>query len=278
MLVAGRTNQALGIAAGALFALGNMLLLAAISLLGMSAAFPLCIGSAIVVASLFQFRSAQGLWLAAGLILLVGAVVLDIFAVRRKKNPTRVAAPRPGTKGAGKKAPTSTRGIIVGIIAGIVLGCFFPMIYRGFRGDFGLGPYAAVLLVTIALMVSTLVLDLYFMNIAISGEPIGFSAYFTGLPHQHFLGFAGGAIWALGMLAQGLAMSAPATVNLDSAALTIVPLASVLLAVFWGLAKWKEFASAPGRTLLVVSALVFLAGIVLVGLAFRAEATVLPNS
>ena len=30
MLVAGRTNQALGIAAGALFALGNMLLLAAV--------------------------------------------------------------------------------------------------------------------------------------------------------------------------------------------------------------------------------------------------------
>jgi hypothetical protein len=244
----------------------------------MSAAFPLCIGSAIVVASLFQFRSAQGLWLVAGLILLVCAVVLDIFAVRRKKNPTRVATPRPGTKGPGKKAPTSTRGIIVGIIAGVVLGCFFPMIYRGFLCDFGLGPYAAVLLVTISLMVSTLVLNFYFMNIAISGEPIGFSAYFTGLPHQHFFGFAGGAIWALGILAQGLAMSAPATVSLDSAALTIVPLASVLLAVFWGVTKWKEFASAPGRALLVVSALVFLAGIVVVGLAFTAEATVLPNS
>ncbi|HMJ61668.1 MAG TPA: hypothetical protein VK493_07880 [Bryobacteraceae bacterium] len=258
MLVAGRTNQALGLAAGAIFALGNMLLLAAVSLLGMSAAFPLCIGSAVVVGALFQFRSAHGLWLAAGLALLVCAVVLDILAIRRKKIPIR----------AGKKAPTSTRGIVVGIISGVVLGCFFVLLHRGFRGDFGLGPYAALLLVAIALLVSTLVLNLYFMNIAISGVPIGFSAYFTGLPHQHFFGFAGGAIWALGMLAQGLAMSAPATLNFDPAILTIVPLASVLLAVFWGFTKWKE---SPGsaKTLAVASAAVFLCGIVLVGLAVR---------
>ena len=258
MLVSGRTNQAVGLVAGAIFALGNMLLLAAVSLLGMSAAFPLCIGSAVVVGALFQFRSAQGLWLAAGLALLVCAIVLDILAIRRNKIPIR----------AGKKAPTSTRGIVVGIISGVVLGCFFILLYRGFRGDFGLGPYAALLLVAIALLVSTLVLNLYFMNIAISGGPIGFSAYFTGLPHQHFFGFAGGAIWALGMLAQGLAMSAPAALNFDPAILTIVPLASVLLAVFWGFTKWKE---SPGsaKTLAVASAAVFLCGIVLVGLAVR---------
>ena len=258
MLVSGRTNQAIGLAAGAIFALGNMLLLAAVSLLGMSAAFPLCIGSAVVVGALFQFRSAHGLWLAAGLALLVCAVVLDILAIRRNKIPIR----------ASKKAPSSTRGIVVGIIAGVVLGCFFVLLHRGFRGDFGLGPYAGLLLVAIALLVSTLVLNLYFMNIAISGGPIGFSAYFTGLPHQHFLGFAGGAIWALGMLAQGLAMSAPAALNFDPAILTIVPLASVLLAVFWGFTKWKE---SPGsaKTLAVASAAVFLCGIVLVGLAVR---------
>jgi glucose uptake protein len=273
MLVAGRTNQAMGLAAGAIFALGNMLLLAAVSLLGISAAFPLCIGSAVVIAALFQFRSAQGLWLAGGLALLVCAVVVDILAIRRNKKPIRPA----GAKGSAKKAPTSTRGIVVGIISGVVLGCFFVLIHRGFRGDFGLGPYAGLLLVSIALLVSTLVLNLYFMNMAISGAPIGFSAYFTGLPHQHFFGFAGGAVWALGMLAQGLAMSAPAPVDLNSVVLTVVPLASVLLAALWGFAKWKEY---PGgaKTLVVASAVVFLCGVVLVGLAVTAKATALPGS
>ncbi len=273
MLVAGRMNQALGLVAGAVFALGNMLLLAAISLLGMSAAFPLCIGSAVAVAALIQFHGAQGLWLAAGVLSLMVAVVLDIAAIRRNKAPVRAGA----AKGPPKKAPTSTRGIIVGIISGVVLGCFFVIIQRGFRGDFGLGPYAGVLLVSIALLVSTIVLNLYFMNIAISGGPIGFSAYFTGQPHQHFLGFAGGAVWALGMLAQGLAMSAPAPVNLNSALFAVVPLASVLLAMFWGLTKWKEY---PGsaKTLVVASAALFLGGVVLVGVAFTAKTPALPGS
>jgi hypothetical protein len=254
-----------------------MLLLAAVSLLGMSAAFLLCIGSAVVVAALFQFGSAQGLWLIGGLALLVFAVVLDILAIRRRKNPIRAAGTRPGAKGPNKKAPMSTRGIVVGIISGVVLGCFFPLLHRTFQGDFGLGPYAALLLVTIALLVSTLVLNLYFMNIAISGEPIGFNAYFTGLPQQHFLGFAGGAIWALGMLAQGLAMSAPAALDLDPRLVTILPLASVLLVVFWGVVKWKEY---PGgaKILLLVSALVFLGGVAVVGLAVTTLATALPGS
>src|SRR5579875_3253920 len=44
MLVAGRTAQALAIIAGAVFNLGNMLLLAAVGLIGISTAFPLTIG------------------------------------------------------------------------------------------------------------------------------------------------------------------------------------------------------------------------------------------
>jgi glucose uptake protein len=273
MLVAGRTNQAMGIVAGAIFALGNMLLLAAVSLLGMSAAFPLCVGSAVVIAGLFQFRAAQPLWLAVGLALLVCGVILAVFAIRINKTSVRPPSPRPGVRAPEKKPSSGMKGIVTGLISGIALGCFFPIVQRGFSGDFGLGPYAGLLLIAIALLVSTLVLDLYFMNIAIAGGPIGFSAYFTGLPHQHFLGFAGGAVWASGMLAVGLAMSTPATVEVDAALRTFVPLASIALAVFWGFVKWKEFATAPksGRTraLLALSTAVFLGGIALLGLAAR---------
>jgi glucose uptake protein len=271
MLVAGRTNQALGIAAGAVFALGNMLLLAAVSLMGVSGAFLLCIGSAVVVAGLFQLRSGHVSWFVAGLAILVVAVVFNILAIRSNKNSIRAVSPRPGIRGPDKKGPSWKKGIIIGVISGVVLGCSFVMLYRGFRGEFGLGPYAGLLLVTISLLGATIVLDLYFMNIAISGVPIGFGAYFTGLPRQHFLGFAGGAIWAIGMLAQGLAMSAPESAGPDRALKTIVPLASVLLAVFWGLVKWKEFATKPGRTkaLLLASGAIFLGGIVLLGLSAR---------
>ena len=273
MLVAGRTNQALGIMAGAVFALGNMLFLAAISLLGISAAFPLCIGSAVLIGALFQIRSAQPLWLAIGLALLICGVVLAIVAIRIDKASVRAPAPKPGIRAPERKPSRGGKGIIVGVIAGIVLGCFFPIMQRGTSGDFGLGPYAGLLLIAIALLVSTLVLNLYFMNIAISGVPIGFNAYFTGLPRQHFLGFGGGALWAIGMLAAGLAMSVSANVELDAALRIFIPLASVALAVFWGFVKWKEFRATPKsgrvRTLLLMSTVVFLGGIALLGLAAR---------
>ena len=273
MLVAGRTNQALGIAAGALFALGNMLLLATVALLGMSAAFPLCVGSAVVIGALVQFRTAQTVWLAVGLVVVACGVVLAVLAIRINKTAARAPSAKPGVRGPTKKTSPGAKGIATGLISGIVLGCFFPILHRGFRGDFGLGPYAGLLLVTIALLISTLVLNLYFMNIGISGEPIGFGAYFTGLPRQHFLGFAGGGVWAIGMLAVGLALSAPEGLEFDTALQTIVPLASVALAVSWGFVRWKEFATAPkpGRTraFLAGSTLLFLGGIVLVGLASR---------
>src|SRR5579875_4114249 len=55
MLVAGRTAQAFLVGAGFIFNLGNMLLLAAVSMIGFASAFPLSIGLALVVTSLFHF-------------------------------------------------------------------------------------------------------------------------------------------------------------------------------------------------------------------------------
>src|SRR5579875_142197 len=50
MLVAGRGAQVFVVAAGFIFNLGNMLLLASISILGIAGAFPLSIGLAIIIA------------------------------------------------------------------------------------------------------------------------------------------------------------------------------------------------------------------------------------
>jgi glucose uptake protein len=158
----------------------------------------------------------------------------------------------------------STKGIIVGFVGGGVLGAFLPIITRSISGDFGLGAYAGTLMICLGLLPSTIVLNFYFMNIAIHGGPLGFDAYFKGKPRQHFLGFAGGAICALGILAAALGISAPMT---GAAVGFMVPSAAVLLAMFWGFLKWKEFASAPksAKIALFLSGAFFVAGVVLVG-------------
>ncbi len=272
MLVAGRTAQAILIVAGSVFNLGNMLLLAASSLLGVSAAFPLSVGLALIVGSCFNFRPANVLPLTAGIILMLAAVIFDGTACRLRdlvlpKGP--VPKPRTGAKPSRvqPKMKRTTKGLIVAVIGGIMLGVFYPVAANGLQGDFGLGPYAGVLMFSIGVLLSTVMFNFYFLNIAIEGEPLSFNAYFKGQPSQHFLGFAGGALCVGGILATSLGNSVPRQAGIQPALGFILPVASVLLAMFWGALVWKEFASAPrnAKIFLAVTAVFFVGSIILVG-------------
>jgi glucose uptake protein len=270
MLVAGRTNEAIGIVSGGVFALGNMLLLSAVSLIGMAAAFPLAMGLALAIAAVFEFQPNNVFFLLPGIVLLLmAAITASVAAAGRPAPPAAPAVPTAPSRTyvkelARKKMSAATKGIIVGFIGGGALGVFFPIVTRSISGDFGLGAYAGTLMISLGLLPSTVVLNFYFMNIAIHGGPLGFDAYFKGKPRQHFLGFAGGAICALGILAAALGISAPVT---GAAVGLMVPSGAVLLAMLWGFIKWKEFASAPksAKISLFLSGSFFVAGVVLVG-------------
>lgn len=67
MLVAGRTAQGMVVLSGAIFNLGNMLLLAAASLLGIASAFPLSVGVALIVTTFFHFQAGNILLLVGGI-------------------------------------------------------------------------------------------------------------------------------------------------------------------------------------------------------------------
>lgn len=297
MLVAGRTAQACVFGAGLIFNLGNMLLLAAVSLIGLSAAFPLSIGLALVITSLFHFDTHNLVLLVAGIVLMIVALVLDRSACRLRDQAiakARAAAPKPqavtatGTatstktsavqsKSARVPAKTSSgktrthktaKGLLIAVLAGVALGLFFPVAQKGMAGDFGLGPYAGVLMFAIGVLISTFVYNFYFLNISIEGGPISFGAYFKGNAGQHFLGFGGGAMWMIGALAAAIAAAVPAQAGVQPALFVILPLASVPLMMFWGTTKWKEFASASGnsRMALGLTALLFIASLILLAI------------
>ncbi len=251
MLVAGRTAQAWVMAGGFVFNVGNMLLVASMSLLGMSAAFPLAIGVALIVSAFSQLRAINLAFLIAGVVLLFVALVLDGTACTLRDlvvaKPAKAQSKRPV-----KKTRRNVKGLITGIIGGALMGVFYPIVAKGMTGDFGLGPYAGVLLFCIGLAISTVIFNFYFMNIAIEGGPIGFNAYFQGNVKQHLTGFAGGALWAAGVLAALLGTALPPQVDLSPTLIFILPLASVLLVMLLGVFKWKEFASAPAKAKLLL--------------------------
>lgn len=278
MLVAGRGAQVFVIAAGFVFNLGNMLLISAVSLIGMAAAFPLSIGIALIVSSLFNFRSDNIFFLLAGIVLLIIAVILDGAACLSREAARLKIAPAPKAAAGTPRAPVKParlprkgrKGLIVGVIGGILLGLFYPVTAKEIPGDFGLGPYAGVLLFAIGVLLSTIMFNFYFLNIAIEGGPLTFGAYFKGKPRQHLLGFAGGALWAAGTLCAALVDFTPQKNGLPPSLGLILPFASVLLVVLWGAFGWKEFASAPAgaKTSIAVTAVLFAAGLVLVSFGF----------
>lgn len=296
MLVAGRTAQALALIAGAVFNLGNMLLLAAVGLLGISTAFPLTIGVALIVSSCFHFRPANLIFIIVGIILMVVAAVFEIRSARLREAAAIAAAKAEAaakkeqlaavaqTTAPGATSPASAsahsssarrskkksvpqrkpqrrflRGIIAAVIGGIAMGFFVPVLENCVPGDLGLGAYAAMLLFGVGVLVSTIVYNFYFLNITIDGSQLSFGSYFRGNLQQHLLGFAGGALCLGGLLAAALGSEAPASAEIPGVLDFLLPLLSVPLAFFFGVAVWKELAvPARAKMSLIVGICLFL--------------------
>ena len=97
-------------------------------------------------------------------------------------------------------------------------------------------------------------LNLYFMNLPVSGESIGFAMYGRGSLKQHFLGLAGGAIACCGLMGVLVALSVPKQ-NLVSSPVSFALVHGVpLLSIVFGMLIWKEFSGAGGRTPLCLGA------------------------
>lgn len=265
MIVAGRTAQAWLVLAGFIFNFGNILLLASVSLVGMAGAFPLAIGTALVIVCGFHIRTGSPLLLICGAVLMIIAVVFDAQACRKRVTVRDSAAHQPGKRhGLVRRAG---RGILTAVFGGIALGLFYPVAENGMDPEFGVGPYAGILLFGVGIFCSTIFFHFFFLNMAIGGARVRFGDYFRGKASKHLLGMTGGAIFAVGTMAAMLATASRSTTGTSTALIFILPLAAVLLAMFWGTAAWKEFAGSTkgAKPALAGTALLFACGLIAIG-------------
>jgi glucose uptake protein len=265
MLVAGRMAQIWVFAGGVIFNLANMLFVAAISLAGLSVAFPLSIGLALIIGVIWNYAlSPQGnpALLFGGVAVVFIAILVDAAAYRARDRAGASAL------NSEKRKPVTTKGLVVSVIAGIFMGAFYPLVEKGMPGDLGLGPYASMLIFSFGVLLSTFVFNIYFMNLPIAGQPIPWSAYFRGTLRQHLLGIIGGVVWAVGTLTNFLAASTPAEVNVGPALSLAIGQGGTLVSVLWGVLVWKEFAGADAKAkrLLGWMFALFVGGIVLLSL------------
>jgi glucose uptake protein len=240
---------------GIIFNAANILLSSAIAIAGMSVAFPVGIGIALVLGVIINYAGSQKgdptlLFLGVGLI----TVAIIINAIAYKKTAS----------GGGQKV--STKGLVVSILAGILMSFFYRFIastmdLENFASPAAglMTPYTAVVIFSLGILVSNLVFNTILLKNPISGPPTSYKEYFSGSFSTHMVGVLGGLIWGVGnsfnLIAAGKA-GAAVSYGLGQGA--------TLVAAVWGVFIWKEFKNAPKGVsgLIGVMLLLFLAGII----------------
>ncbi|MGE5647070.1 MAG: AcrB/AcrD/AcrF family protein [Acidobacteriota bacterium] len=281
LLVAGRRNIAYGFGAGVIFNLANMLLVAAIAVAGMSVAFPVGIGLALIVGVVWNYLiKPQGnpTLLFLGVALVVVAIVLDALAYAALSAMRSREAIKSG-KAKSTKVKTSWKGIVLSVASGILMGAFYPLVEMGKQGATGLGPYAIGFVFAVGIFLSTFPFNLFFMNLPVQGAPLEILDYFKGTKKQHLLGLVGGAVWAAGTVANFVVSSAtrPENPALPDAQVPLLGPAisyalgqgATLISALWGLLVWKEFRGADGRVRALIALMLvsFAAGLGLISVA-----------
>lgn len=246
---------------GILWNLGNLLLVAAIAVAGMSVGFPIGGGIAWVLGIIVNYvliimdkgRSEDDSFLLfLGVAVIVVAIILSMQAYKRLALE--------------QKKPT-TKGILLSVSAGLLIAFFYGFVVNSLDNTYVAGgtgtltPYTAIVFFGLGVFISTFVFNPIFMARPVQGEPVKISAYFKGSFKTHLIGVLGGTIWMLGMVLSFMAAGAagPAISYALSNAAPVV-------AILWGVFVWKEFAGAPKGTnkLLLIMFIAYLVGLTLI--------------
>jgi glucose uptake protein len=252
----------LAISGGVIFNVANLLLVAAIDVAGLAVAFPVGIGLALIVGAVSSYLvhpAANPLLLFGGVVLVTVAIVLDAAAYRRR-NPDAPA--------------TTKRGIVLSLVAGLLMGSFYPLVARamayppGPRDVFGPGPYAVALFFAIGVAVSTIPANLLLMARPLDGKPpVRAADYWRAEFAWHLAGLLGGVIWCVGAVSNFVASQAH--VNIGPAVSYSIGQGATMVSACWGVFVWREFAGAPrpAKVLLFLMFVFFLLGLGSIALA-----------
>ena len=257
--------------AGLIFNLGNMLLMAAVSVAGLSVAFPMGMGVALLLGSGLGIGggpagNATLLGLGCALILtsiVVNAVSYRIMGVARHEELARAGKAR------STRRPSPLKGIVLALLAGLLIGAFTPLVEKARQGDLGLGPYALGFIFAFGVFFSSFVFDIFFMNLPVEGDPVEFGWYLDGGLKQHVSGIASGFIWYTGLLSAWACASLPEAMQVAPLPRFLLAQGSPVLAALWGIVVFREFKASDIRVKLMgtLMLVLFLCGLCMIGLA-----------
>jgi glucose uptake protein len=230
---------------GVIFNASNILLSASVSLAGLSVAFPLGVGLALVLGVIINYIGApkgNPILLFLGVTLIMIAILCNSFA------SNRISRGR-------EQLSQNRKGIILAIIAGILMSFFYRFVAVAMDLDnfenptHGmLTPYSAIFIFSIGVLLSNIIFNTDAMRHPFVGESISYRTYFHGDIFTHITGMLGGAIWCL-----GTAFSYIAAGKAGAAISYALGQGAPMVAAIWGVFIWKEFKDADCRTITLLS-------------------------
>jgi glucose uptake protein len=255
------------LAGGVVFTVGNLLLVAAISVAGMSVAFPVGSGLGLVLGAVLNYLvapSGNPVLIFSGIALVCVAIALDALAYRAHE---RTAAPTIlGAHAGGTPAPSTAKGLILSICGGVGAGLFYPLVAKSLTGPAHLNPYTINFVFAVGAALSAIPIAWVFMRHPVTGPRLDFSDYLTGRASLHAWGVFGGVLWGVGTFANFVASYVP---MIGPATSFSMGEGNTMISALWGVFVWREFrGSTPGtRVLLTLMFLSFLLGLTSVALA-----------
>lgn len=242
---------------GVIFNLANILFMAAINYTGMSVAFPIGGGLAMVLGTLLNYFAApagDAILLFGGAAAIVLAIVMSTLADKKKKSA---------------ETKISSKGIILAVLAGIGFAFFFRFIAESMTTNTvapevgKLTSYSAIFIFGLGVFASNFLFNTYLIYKPFSGSSLTYADYFKGEFKDHIMGILGGVIWCT-----GLTLSLIASGEAGFAISWGLAQGNAMIAAIWGIFVWKEFKSEDkANGLLFTMFLLYIIGIILIILA-----------
>jgi glucose uptake protein len=223
---------------GAIFNLANLLLVVGIDAAGMSVAFPVGVGLALVIGTIESYLEeprGNPSFLFAGVALIVFAMIMS-GAARQSVGKNR------------------SRGLIFSAVAGCIMGFFYPQLMRSI-GPGKLTPYVALVFFGAGVLLSNFIVNTVFMKTG----GVTYADYFRGSAKLHWIGILGGCIWMIALCLNVIAS------NVAGPAISYaLGQGATLIAAIWGVFIWREKGNILYTTLMFIG---YASGLILIGTA-----------
>lgn len=237
---------------GFIFNAANILLTAAVSLSGMSVAFPVGVGLALVLGVIINYfgqPKGDAVMLFTGVAMIVVAIVVNGLASRRQQT----------------SSTANKKGIVLAVIAGVLMAFFYRFVAMAMDLDNfespeagKATPYTAFFIFSCGIFISNIIFNTLAMKKPFVGEAVGYGDYFKGSFATHLTGILGGCVWGLGTV-----LSYIASGKAGAAISYALGQGAPMIAALWGVFVWQEFKGADKKSyaLLAVMFALFIIGL-----------------